>query len=875
MKRTGLECTAILALSLALWISDAALSMRLGVLANPQLYDGLSYRLQARLGPVTQMVNSSEDLPHVRQAMATPSILTAAIPQLGWFAVHAPLWTALIALAEQVGGSGDLQADSVRIWQTFILLASVFFASRPVVGTTSAWAMLLIAGAFPAVSVSAKAAFYERLVSGIVDFGAEWFLADLRPDTLLGVLLFSANLSFWNFLKDQQIRSVYLLGIFIGLAIITKPSVSPVVIITAACMMLITPIYLKLDIRRYRIHIILSLSVMIAIVMPYILTGGFINTAKYIINATIISGELWGTTFGTRSIIDALYSLRYTINTRFGYTFWFVFALCIFSQFLVKSKAERIRRIKEVSPILLMAILGIICSLIFRGINASIGFSSILSIWFAMSLIFFKNWQLNVSGIKYMHTPIIILSVSYMIVLYIGAWYAYYTWPEYGKSVGSMNRMSEDRLKNDIKAIIDDSHIVTSVEIWGFPLSLVYDTLTNPQVIVNTSLYSMSMAGLTTGEVAHHIMHACYKCSPIILLDTDNLMMSPHMSSRPIIWPYIEEISRQVKREDSQYILARSYPIAPTGLTSMESTPVGKYAPNLLLFIRNDMGEPVDLGFTDKHDGILYDGSNWSLPVADTFGRFRVARDGAKIILSRSIYSHIIFDVEPSRLVNGNPLELSAVFSDGSIHRLGNVDGRRHYALHLPSGRSGPKEAIQLSIVNPSPANKNADVASDIRVLDIRWGDLSDVRAGAPEDLERDRGVDIVDGFGDVGIYVGDGWYDLEHFDGETFRWVNEYAIIELVNGSGADRMVEIELEVEPGPSLGSREMDLIVATSGGQPLPSIRVGGRQKVRFKVEVPAYPGVERVQIGTRGRGVAVPNDPRTLNFRVFSVRRVGP
>ena len=874
MKQKGLEFLAILALSLALWASDAALSTRLGVLANPQLYDGLSYRLQARLGPVTQMVDSSETLPHIRQAVTKTSILTDAIPQLGWFAVHAPLWTVLIALSEYVAGYGDLQADSVRIWPILVLLSSAFFISRRFIGTINSWIMVFITSTLPIVSVSAKSASYERFISESVDFGWEWFLADLRPDIFLGVLLFSANISFWMFLKNPQMKSAAIISIFFGLAIITKPSVSPAVILILLHMIISAHVYVGINNRKYISYGLLALTIIIILTLPYIITGGIINTFKYVVNATIISGDLWGTTLGSRSLIDAVYSLNYTINIRLGYSFWVVLIVCMLTQFIRRDWNIIVSHFKDVSSIILVSLPGIILSLMFTGINASIGLSSILSIWFAMCLIILKNTEYNLSRIRHASRYILILSISYLVILHIGSWHAYYTWPEYGKSVSIINRFSEDRLRNDISKLLDDSHIVTSIEIWGLPLSLIPNTKVKPKVIVNTNLYSMLRSGMNPEEVANYIIKYCDVCSPIILLDVDDLNLSPHMSSRPVIWPYLEEISRHTKREDSPYIFVRAYPIAPTGLTSMESTSLGKYSPSLLLFIRNNGVDISELGFSDKHDGILPYGSGWSLPTVGDSGSFRIAKNGSKIIVSRSIYSRLIFDVEPSHTVINNVVQLSIVLPDGGIYYLGEVDTARRYVLDIPAKFSSAKEVIQLSLKNVYPSSFDQELSPEIRIMDIRWADYSDDDIGSIDIIDESARTNNVQEWSKERLYIGRGWYDFEQFNGENFRWAGDRATLEVANRSGEDRTVEIEMEIEPGPSLGSEEMDLIISTSGGQDFSSVRVSGRQNVRVKVEVPATPGNMQVSLETRGRGIPVPNDPRTLNFRVFSVRRVG-
>src|SRR5688572_15050191 len=72
---------------------DIFLSTRLGLLANPVLYDGLTYLIEAELGPTRQFVRSTAETGIAYWEVAPVSTFRIDyIPLLGLFRKHAPLW---------------------------------------------------------------------------------------------------------------------------------------------------------------------------------------------------------------------------------------------------------------------------------------------------------------------------------------------------------------------------------------------------------------------------------------------------------------------------------------------------------------------------------------------------------------------------------------------------------------------------------------------------------------------------------------------------------------------------------------------------------------------------------------------------------------
>ena len=112
------------------------------------------------------------------------------------------------------------------------------------------------------------------------------------------------------------------------------------------------------------------------------------------------------------------------------------------------------------------------------------------------------------------------------------------------------------------------------------------------------------------------------------------------------------------------------------------------------------------------------------------------------------------------------------------------------------------------------------------------------------------------------GIKLGAGWYPYEQFNGENFRWVRNDAEV-LVCPDQTHRT--LTLAVEPGPSLGSKSMTLEVFGKGSSPQ-RFTVPDRRPVAIKIDGAT---AQTLRLHALSRNLMVPNEKRTLNFRVFS------
>lgn len=113
------------------------------------------------------------------------------------------------------------------------------------------------------------------------------------------------------------------------------------------------------------------------------------------------------------------------------------------------------------------------------------------------------------------------------------------------------------------------------------------------------------------------------------------------------------------------------------------------------------------------------------------------------------------------------------------------------------------------------------------------------------------------------GVHLGSGWYPLEQYGGETFRWVDNNAEITACPTGGH---AKVALELEPGPSLGTKKMTLFVRSGQGT-AQAISVPDRRVVTIALpkNLP-----QTLILHVQSRNLRPPHEKRILNFRVFSV-----
>ncbi len=115
-------------------------------------------------------------------------------------------------------------------------------------------------------------------------------------------------------------------------------------------------------------------------------------------------------------------------------------------------------------------------------------------------------------------------------------------------------------------------------------------------------------------------------------------------------------------------------------------------------------------------------------------------------------------------------------------------------------------------------------------------------------------------------ITIGQGWYSLEKFAGQTFRWVSNDAAFSI--HSPKESAGEVALDLESGPGLNISGFDLLLKGPTGQIQKRHVAAGRHIIQFNARLAEGENTFQLHVGGGGRRSA--NDPRTLNFRVFKL-----
>lgn len=116
-------------------------------------------------------------------------------------------------------------------------------------------------------------------------------------------------------------------------------------------------------------------------------------------------------------------------------------------------------------------------------------------------------------------------------------------------------------------------------------------------------------------------------------------------------------------------------------------------------------------------------------------------------------------------------------------------------------------------------------------------------------------------------IVTGNGWYPIETYNGNIFRWVTNDA--EIIIGAPSGKISKICVELEAGPSLGRTSFMLDVLDGAGKVVAQTGVVNREKVSFDVPL-HYNETAIFRLHVDSDDLPVPGDSRIMNFRVFSL-----
>ena len=191
--------------------------------------------------------------------------------------------------------------------------------------------------------------------------------------------------------------------------------------------------------------------------------------------------------------------------------------------------------------------------------------------------------------------------------------------------------------------------------------------------------------------------------------------------------------------------------------------------------------------------------------------------------------------------------EVTVSIDGQEIHRRTIRPGEFRIDAHVPYAPGRRRVELQFSALQKLPAPDGRPVAGRLQFVGFQPG-AEITEAEISEIVPRGEPIQL-----------GKGWYPLERFGGQTFRWVDTNAEFEVKRGGA------VTLDVEAGPSLGRDSFVLAVGDDQGRRIIELPVAGRQQVTLPLPT-AKPGRYRLAVDSPRK--PVPDDPRILNFRVF-------
>jgi hypothetical protein len=116
------------------------------------------------------------------------------------------------------------------------------------------------------------------------------------------------------------------------------------------------------------------------------------------------------------------------------------------------------------------------------------------------------------------------------------------------------------------------------------------------------------------------------------------------------------------------------------------------------------------------------------------------------------------------------------------------------------------------------------------------------------------------------GIRFGSGWYPVERYDSEPFRWMREEAEVLLDRPRSAEP--RLWMDVDAGPSAKGGVLSVEVVDAGGAVLAAATVRGRSKLLLQIPDRISSGLLRLRL--QGDWAPVASDARFLSLRVFGL-----
>jgi hypothetical protein len=200
--------------------------------------------------------------------------------------------------------------------------------------------------------------------------------------------------------------------------------------------------------------------------------------------------------------------------------------------------------------------------------------------------------------------------------------------------------------------------------------------------------------------------------------------------------------------------------------------------------------------------------------------------------------------------------ELRVLLDGEEVARRTLTPGDFEMQVPVSSGPAQRRVDLRFSDMLKLPAPDNRPAAAQLFFVGFEDDSIASAHSQVSRDIVNPNDA----------LVIGAGWYPLETYDGETFRWVNNDAEITVQALSETQR--QLNLDIEPGPGLESKPFELQVLDPAGKILSTIEVDGRQTIN--ISLPTLSQTSMFKLHIEGGGGITQNDPRILNFRVFQL-----
>lgn len=273
--------------------------------------------------------------------------------------------------------------------------------------------------------------------------------------------------------------------------------------------------------------------------------------------------------------------------------------------------------------------------------------------------------------------------------------------------------------------------------------------------------------------------------------------------------------------------------------------------------------QPDDI-IDDNDTSSCFLGLGWyNLESADDEQMRWVGGKPAEIVLNNIDKNHnvIQIDLEPGPGCAGKPLNLKLFYKDLLISEE-QIPGRKKIEIKLQEELFSDPD--KQKIIRLVPVTENAKISSDPRILNFRVFNISFKKPISDSQT-------IVDKTVINNISIGNGWYNYETYNGESFRWVGREPG-EIILNNVKDKTGVLQINLEPGPGCGGQPLNLQVLFND-KLISEQKFIGIDTLKIdlsKISKDELKEQNVIKLLPITENKKIPSDNRILNFRVFNI-----